>query len=132
MNVSEKVTELAKTLGEAITETEQYKNYIYAKSVYEKDTELEALIEAYNMEKLRIDIINNQGSEDDKKENSTDRLNSLYQQIMAKDAMLKFGEAHETLGILMDDVNSIILQAMNGTEEGCTPDKCASCGHCNH
>ncbi|MBE6701278.1 MAG: YlbF family regulator [Ruminococcaceae bacterium] len=126
------VTELAKTLGEALTHTEQYKNYIYAKSLYEADTELEQLIEAYNMEKLRIDIVNNQGSEEDKKENSTDRLNQLYQQIMSRDAMLKYGQAHEELGKLMDDVNSIILQAMNGNDEGCTPDKCANCGHCNH
>ncbi len=124
-------TELAKTLGEELTKTEQYKKYIKAKAEYEADTELEQLIEAYNMEKLRVDIINAQGEEEDKKETSTDRLNQLYQQIMARPAMLNFGEAHENLGKLMDDVNSIILQAMNG-EEGCTPDKCASCGMCNH
>ncbi len=125
------VEELAKALGEKLTETNEYKAYIKAKAEYEADSELEELIEAYNMEKLRIDIINNQGSEEDKKENSTDRLNSLYQQIMARDAMLNFGKAHEDLGKLMDDVNSMILSAMNGSE-GCTPDKCASCGMCNH
>lgn len=125
------VNELAETLGKALSETEEYKNYIYAKSVYESDTELEQLIEAYNMEKLRVDIVNNQGSDKDKKENSTDRLNQLYQQIMAKPAMINFGEAHEKLGLLMDSVNNIILQTMNG-EDGCTPDKCAHCNHCNH
>ncbi|MBR6633582.1 MAG: YlbF family regulator [Clostridia bacterium] len=125
------VTELAQALGEELAKTEQYKAYIKAKSDYEADKELEQLIEAYNMEKLRIDIINNQGSEEDKKENSTDRLNQLYQQIMARPAMLAYGEAHENLGKLMDDVNSMILHAMNG-DEGCTPDKCASCGMCNH
>lgn len=125
------VTELAKALGEELTKTEQYKAYIKAKADYEADAELEQLIEAYNMEKLRIDIINNQGSDEDKKENNTDRLNQLYQQIMARPAMLAFGEAHENLGKLMDDVNSMILNAMNG-DEGCTPDKCASCGMCNH
>ena len=125
------VEELAKALGEQLTKTEQYKAYIKAKADYEADSELEGLIEAYNMEKLRIDIVNNQGSDEDKKENSTDRLNSLYQQIMARDAMLNFGKAHEDLGVLMDNVNSMILSAMNGAE-GCTPDKCASCGMCNH
>ncbi len=125
------VSELAKALGEELTKTQQYKDYIKAKAEYEADTELEQLIEAYNMEKLRIDIVNNQGSDDDKKANNTDRLNQLYQQIMARPAMLSFGEAHENLGKLMDDVNSMILAAMNG-EEGCTPDKCASCGMCGH
>jgi len=125
------VTELAKSLGEELTKTEQYKAYIKAKAEYEADTELEQLIEAYNMEKLRIDIVTNQGSDEDKKDNNTDRLNQLYQQIMARPAMLNFGEAHENLGKLMDEVNSMILSAMNG-EEGCTPEKCASCKMCNH
>ena len=125
------VSELAKALGEELTKTEQYKAYIKAKADYEADTELEQLIEAYNMEKLRIDVVTNQGSEEDKKELSTDRLNQLYQQIMARPAMLEYGLAHENLGKLMDDVNAMILAAMNG-EEGCTPDKCASCGMCNH
>lgn len=124
------VTELAETLGKALSETEEYKNYIFAKSEYEADNELEELIEAYNMEKLRIDIINNQASDEDKKEHSTDRLNQLYQQIMARPAMIKYGEAHEKLGQLMDSVNNIILQTMNG-EDGCTPDKCAHCNHCH-
>lgn len=125
------VNELAETLGKALSETKEYKDYIYAKSVYEADNELEELIEAYNMEKLRIDIINNQGSDEDKKNNSTDRLNQLYQQIMARPAMIGYGEAHEKLGQLMDSVNNIILQTMNG-DEGCAPDKCAHCNHCNH
>lgn len=125
------VSELAKALGEELTKTEQYKAYIKAKADYEADTELEQLIDAYNLEKLRIDVITNQGSEEDKKENNTDRLNQLYQQIMARPAMLEYGLAHENLGKLMDDVNAMILAAMNG-EEGCTPDKCASCGMCNH
>ncbi len=125
------VSELAKALGEELTKTNEYKKYIKAKTEYEADSQLEQLIEAYNMEKLRIDIVNNQGSESDKKEQSTDRLNQLYQQIMARPAMLNFGEAHENLSKLMDDVNSMILSAMNGTE-GCSPDKCASCGMCGN
>ena len=62
---------------------------------------------------------------------TAERVGIFTHQNPDGDTKLKFGEAHEALGVLMDDVNSIILQAMNGNEEGCTPDKCASCGHCH-
>lgn len=124
------VTKKAEELGHALSETDIFKRYIFAKSKFESNEDLTQLIEAYNMEKLRLDVIEAQGTEDEKKNSSTDKLNKIYQDIFKNPDMIEYNEAHEALSNLLEGVNTIILNTMNG-DSGCTPDKCASCGHCH-
>lgn len=123
-------TEQAEALGRALSETEIYKRYIFAKSKFEANEDLTQLIEAYNMEKLRLDIIDAQGTENEKKTSSTDKLNKIYQEIFSNPDMIEYNAAHEALSDLLESVNTIILNTMNG-DSGCSPSKCASCGHCH-
>ncbi len=124
------VNEQAEALGRALSETDTFKRYIFAKAKFEQNEDLTTLIEAYNMEKLRLDIIESQGTDEEKKNSCTDKLNKLYQDIFANPDMIEYNSAHEELSNLLESVNTIILNTMNG-ESGCTPDKCASCGHCH-
>ena len=124
------VNEQAEVLGKALSETDVYKRYIFAKSKFEANEDLTQLIEAYNMEKLRLDIIDAQGTDDEKKNSSTDKLNKIYQDIFSNPDMIEYNAAHEALSDLLESVNTIILNTMNG-DTGCTPAKCASCGHCH-
>lgn len=124
------VNEQAQVLGKALSETEIFKKYIFAKAKFESNEDLTQLIEAYNMEKLRLDIIDSQGTDEEKKASCTDKLNKLYQEIFSNPDMVGYNTAHEALSDLLESVNTIILNTMNG-ESGCTPDKCASCGHCH-
>ena len=124
------VNEYAEALGHALSETEIFKQYIFAKSKFDTNEDLTQLIEAYNMEKLRLDVIEAQGTEEEKKSSCTDKLNKIYQDIFSNPDMIAYNEAHEALSNLLESVNTIILNTMNG-DTGCTPDKCASCGHCH-
>ncbi len=124
------VNEQAQILGKALSETEIFKKYIFAKAKFESNEDLTQLIEAYNMEKLRLDIIDSQGTDEEKKASCTDKLNKLYQEIFSNPDMIEYNTSHEALSDLLESVNTIILNTMNG-ESGCTPDKCASCGHCH-
>jgi cell fate (sporulation/competence/biofilm development) regulator YlbF (YheA/YmcA/DUF963 family) len=124
------VNEQAEILGKALSETDIFKRYIFAKSKFEANEDLTALIEAYNMEKLRLDVIEAQGTEEEKKSSCTDKLNKIYQDIFSNPDMIEYNQAHEALSDLLESVNTIILNTMNG-DTGCTPDKCASCGHCH-
>jgi len=123
-------TEQAEALGRALSETDIYKRYIFAKSKFEANEDLTQLIEAYNMEKLRLDIIEAQGTDSEKKNSSTDKLNKIYQDIFSNPDMIEYNAAHEALSDLLEGVNTIILNTMNG-DTGCTPSKCATCGHCH-
>ena len=123
-------TEQAEALGRALCETDIYKRYIFAKSKFEANEDLTQLIEAYNMEKLRLDVIDAQGTDSEKKNSCTDKLNKIYQEIFSNPDMIEYNSAHEALSNLLESVDAIILNAMNG-ESGCTPSKCASCGHCH-
>ena len=124
------VNEKAQALGLALSETETFKRYIYAKSKFEQNEDLTQLIEAYNMEKLRLDIIETQGTDEEKKSSCTDKLNKLYQDIFSNADMIEYNAAHEALSDLLESTNTIILNTMNG-ESGCTPDKCATCKGCH-
>lgn len=124
------VTELAEALGRALSETDTFKKYMFAKGKFDLNEDLTQLIEAYNMEKLRLDVIEAQGTEEEKKTSSTDKLNKLYQEIFSHPDMVAYNEAREELTNLLTSVDTIISETMNG-ESGCTPDKCASCGHCH-
>ena len=124
------VNEYAQALGKALSETDVFKRYIFAKARFEANEDLTQLIEAYNMEKLRLDVIEAQGTEEEKKASCTDKLNKIYQDIFSNADMIEYNAAHEALSELLESVNTVILNTMNG-ESGCTPDKCASCGHCH-
>ena len=126
MNVNEKAQELGKELSQSA----EFKRYICAKSKFEANEDLTQLLEAYNMEKLRLDVIEAQGTDEEKKNSCTDKLNKLYQDIFSNPDMIEYNEAHEALSNLLESVNTIILNTMNG-DEGCTPSKCATCGHCH-
>ena len=124
------VNEQAEALGLALSETDIFKRYIFAKAKFEANEDLTALIEAYNMEKLRLDMIEAQGTDEEKKTSCTDKLNKIYQDIFSNADMIEYNEAHEALSNLLESVNTIILNTMNG-DTGCTPSKCATCGHCH-
>ena len=53
------INDMAKALGEELSKSEVYKNYVIAKSRYDADSELEELISAYNMEKINLEVNEN-------------------------------------------------------------------------
>ena len=110
-------TEQAEALGRALSETDIYKRYIFAKSKFEANEDLTQLIEAYNMEKLRLDIIEAQGTDSEKKNSSTDKLNKIYQDIFSNPDMIEYNAAHEALSDLLDAVVSYLPPEIEEDED---------------
>ena len=136
MNVIDK----ARELGKMIQEDERYAAYIKAKEANDGDSELQQMINEFQMKRVEL---NAEMAKDDR---SAERLTaldneikSLYGTIMGNKNMLEYNEAKTAMDDLLTQINVIITYSANGedpmtcpTEEpgGCGG-SCSTCGGCH-
>lgn len=136
MNVIDK----ARELGKMIQADERYAAYIKAKEANDSDSELQQMINEFQMKRVEL---NAEMAKDDR---SAERLTaldneikSLYGNIMGNKNMADYNEAKTAMDDLLTQINVIITYSANGedpmtcpTEEpgGCGG-SCSTCGGCH-
>lgn len=133
------IIDMTKALARALQQDERYLNFIAARDKNDEDAELQDLIGQFNVK--RIDL-NNELSKDEK-DTDQERVNALnkdvrdlYGKIMANTNMAAYYEVKNELDVLLNQVQSILTQAANGTPvdeidlSACTHD-CSTCGGCH-
>ena len=133
------IIDMTKALARALQQDERYLNFISARDKNDEDAELQDLIGQFNVK--RIDL-NNELSKDEK-DTDQERVNALnkdvrdlYGKIMANTNMAAYYEVKNELDVLLNQVQSILTQAANGTPvdeidlSACTHD-CSTCGGCH-
>lgn len=120
----------AETLGEILHNTDEFKRYKLAETAYFNDAVLLQKSDEYNMQKMGLEILKDAPDSEEAKAMSK-KMDALYDEIFASPVMKELSESREALEAFLDKVNETISNNMNPSE-GCTPDKCASCGHCHH
>ena len=131
---------LAKELGHAIQQTEEYIDFRIKEQNVECDTELQKEIEDFNLKKVSI---NHEISKEDVNQEKIDKLNSeiseLYSKIMENEAMEKFNESKQKFENILRKINLVISGSAAGqdpesidvdAEDSCGGN-CSSCGGCN-
>ena len=130
---------LARQLGAAIQKEEAYARYQQAKDENDKDEALQNLIGEFNLQRVSLSA-ELQKSDDEKSQSKIDELNrrmqELYHEIMSNATMSKFNDAKVELDDLMQRINSILMQCVNGEdpetcEESACSGSCESCGGCH-
>lgn len=107
MEIIQETVEFAKK----IQQTEQYLNLQKAKKNNDSDENLQNLINEFNMVKLKFEHSLEKSEEN--RENS-EKLNSLYDKIMQNENMIFFNKVSDEMNKLMNDVNKILISAVNG------------------
>lgn len=124
------IMEIATLLGAKIREDEKVQEYYVANEAYEKDEELQKLVQEYSTQRMALE-------EEYKKDNPDDgfieaiegRIEDIYNEVMENPVYIEFSEAQEELNKIMHMVNDEITFQVTG-ERHCH-DGCDSCSGCH-
>ncbi len=133
------ILEATRALGAEIQKDERFINYTKARLANDNDKELQDGIGEFNV--IRMNLENEMAAEERNEEKINElneKLRTLYTTIMASKAMLDYNTAKAELDGLLADVNSVIMQCVDGADpETVEPEQhscsgsCDSCGGCH-
>ena len=131
------VISIARQLGHAIQEQEEYKNLMAAKTAADADSDLQALITEFNIKRVAI---NAEACKTDRDDETLKKLNeemrTAYSDIMNNEHMKAYNDAKQAFDKVLQRVLAIVQQSADGEDpdttdfsEDCTHD-CSTCGGC--
>ena len=131
------VIALARQLGHAIQEQEEYKTIMSAKDAADNDEALQALITEFNVKRVAI---NAEACKTDRDDETLKKLNeemrTAYSDIMSNEHMKAYNDAKQAFDKVLQRVLAIVQQSADGQDpdttdfsEDCTHD-CSTCGGC--
>ncbi|MBQ3052463.1 MAG: YlbF family regulator [Clostridia bacterium] len=133
MDVISKVREL----GQAIQQDERFIRFAKAKLASDSNTELQSAIGEFNITRMEIERLNEEGSDEVKMKMLNEKLREIYGKIMSSEAMVEFNTAKVELDQMMNEINIIISKTLEGEDPltcdldtGCTG-SCSTCGGCH-
>ena len=133
------VLEAVRNLGEAIQADERFLRYAKAKLENDRDSELQDLIGKFNMVRMNLDeVMTDENRDEAKVQSLNEELRKVYLDIMSKGGMAEYNAAKVELDAMLNDVNSVIMQCVEGADpktvepevHSCTG-SCESCGGCH-
>ena len=133
------VIEAARNLGEAIQQDERFLRYAKAKLANDKNDALQELIGEFNMVRMNLDEVMSAPERDEEKVQSlNEQLRKVYLDIMSNESMVEYNASKVDLDGILNDVNSIISQCVDGADpktvepqvHSCSG-SCESCGGCH-
>ena len=131
------VIALARQLGHAIQEQEEYKTIMTAKDAADNDEALQALITEFNIKRVAI---NAEACKTDRDDETLKKLNeemrTAYSDIMSNEHMKAYNDAKQAFDKVLQRVLAIVQQSADGQDpdttdfsDDCTHD-CSTCGGC--
>ena len=131
------VIAIARQLGHAIQEQEEYKTIMTAKDAADNDEALQALITEFNIKRVAI---NAEACKTDRDDETLKKLNeemrTAYSDIMNNEHMKAYNDAKQAFDKFLQRVLAIVQQSAEGQDpdttdfsEDCTHD-CSTCGGC--
>lgn len=119
---------LAAELGRAIKSDPRMIRFENAKAAYESDATLQKLLSEYDVQQAAMQQMATDLDRDTHLVDMVrDRINELYEQILACPAFGELLAAQSESGKLMDSVNNTISYMITGKLPECSHD-CSSCG----
>lgn len=128
------IFELAAQLGKELKKDERMVRMAKAKEAYETDGELRTLMREYQVQQIALEKTAGQKDVEARfLEMIQDRINQLYDQIVAHPVYVELEAAQNEVNALMNAVNNTITFEITGEmPSSCTHD-CSTCGGgCSH
>ena len=128
------IFELATKLGQALKKDERLVRRAKAKEAYENDGELRTLMREYQVQQIALEKTAGQKDVEARfLEMIQDRINQIYDQIVAHPVYVELEAAQNEVNALMNAVNNTITFEITGEmPSSCTHD-CSTCGGgCSH
>ncbi|NPA75019.1 MAG: YlbF family regulator [Euryarchaeota archaeon] len=111
---NEEVIKKARALGEALKNSEEYKELMEAQKALDEDTETQEMLKQYEARRNELQIKQMTGQSI---ENEIKEITDMEGEIMGRESMKKYTEAEEKFKNLVDAANQEIVKAMEDEEE---------------
>lgn len=128
------ITKLAKTLGEAIADSAEFKKYRETELVFERDKEAQSLTQQYQKKQEELSKqLGRDGITPSEMIAVRQKMSREYAALRENNVIKEYLEAKNAAEKLLSDVNGIIRYCVTGEEQpetsGCSGN-CGSCGGC--
>ncbi|MDO4608031.1 MAG: YlbF family regulator [Clostridia bacterium] len=132
------IIEATRNLGVEIQKDERFIAFIKAKLANDNDAELQNKIGEFNTTRMNLDREMNAETQDENKiKELNEQLREIYTAVMSSKSMLDYNTAKAGLDAMLNDINSIIMQCVEGEDpltaepqSACTG-SCSTCGGCH-
>lgn len=132
------IIEATRNLGVEIQKDERFIRYIKAKLANDNDETLQNQIGEFNTIRMNLDREMNAETQDENKiKELNEKLREIYTAVMSSKTMLEYNTAKADLDAMLNDINSIIMQCVDG-EDPMTAEphtacsgSCSTCGGCH-
>lgn len=127
---------MAREMGKAIQQDENYLKLMKAKDVIDNDPQLQKQISEFNLKKMDLNQELGKEEKNQEKLTSLDReIKELYDSIIGNAQMIAFNEAKQAIDNMMNQVSQILMLSVNGQDpdselSGCSG-SCSSCSGCH-
>ncbi len=132
------IIEATRNLGVEIQKDERFIAFIKAKLANDNDADLQNKIGEFNTVRMNLDREMNAETQDEAKiRELNESLREIYTAVMSSKSMLDYNTAKAGLDAMLNDINSIIMQCVEGEDpltaepqSACTG-SCSTCGGCH-
>lgn len=132
------IIEATRNLGVEIQKDERFIRFIKAKLANDNDETLQNQIGEFNTIRMNLDREMNAETQDENKiRELNDKLREIYTAVMSSKTMLEYNTAKADVDAMLNDINSIIMQCVEGEDPmtaepqtACTG-SCSTCGGCH-
>ncbi len=133
------IIEQTKILGEEIQKDERFIAYAKAKLAMDSDEDMQKKIGDFNVTRMNLEQESEKDDRDEEKiKELNEKLRNIYGEVMQSKAMLDFNTAKADLDAMLNDINSIIMQCVEGADpktvepevHSCSG-SCDTCGGCH-
>ena len=133
------ILETTRKLGEEIQKDERFIAYAKAKIEVDNNKELQDKIGEFNITRMNLEQESEKETRDEEKiKELNESLRNIYSAVMGSKAMLDFNTAKADLDHIINDINSVIMQCVDGADpktvepetHSCSG-SCDSCGGCH-
>ena len=132
------IIEATRNLGVEIQKDERFIRFIKAKLANDNDETLQNQIGEFNTVRMNLDREMNAETQDEEKiRELNEKLREIYTAVMSSKTMLEYNTAKAEVDAMLNDINSIIMQCVEGEDPmtaephtACTG-SCSSCSGCH-
>lgn len=122
------VIAMARELGAALQQSDEYTAYNVAKNAADSDAELQGMIGDFNLKKLSLSAeVQKEDKDPEKLAALNEEVRSVYARIMAHPTMMAYNTTKEELDRILNFIQQIIVYSANG-EDPATIQEETSCG----
>lgn len=132
------IIEATRALGAEIQKDERFIRYVKAKLANDNDEKLQKDIGEFNVIRMNLDNLMTEEERDEEKiKELNEKLRQIYTDVMSSSSMAEYNSAKAELDTMLNDINSIIMQCVDGAEPStCEPEhactgSCSTCGGCH-